>query len=103
VGDIIYGFMYELTAKDVHSLNGYEGNHYERQTIPVQLVNKKNKHSKRALESLIYVDVENKSESQPKREYIHRMNMGIADALQEGIPNDYIDKYLRIFIPLPDN
>lgn len=32
-GDIVYGFLYELSAQDVHNLNGYEGNMYERQTV----------------------------------------------------------------------
>jgi cation transport regulator ChaC len=95
--------MYELTAQDVQYLNTYEGSHYERQTIPVKLINKEDLHHKHAVESLVYVDVERKSESQPMKEYIHRMNMAIADALQEGIPSDYLDKYLRAFIPHPDN
>lgn len=86
----------------MHNLNGYEGNNYQRLTIPVELINKQDQ-SKNTVDSLVYVDIERKSESLPKKEYIHRMNMGIADALQEGIPSDYIDKYLRPFIPSPDN
>ena len=94
--------MYELTEQDVHNLNRYEGNQYERQTIPIELVNKEDRQFKNAVESLVYVDVERKSESQPKQEYVYRMNMAISDALQEGVPSDYIDKYLRPFIPSPD-
>jgi len=93
--------MYELTDQDVHYLNRYEGAQYERQTISIEWMNN-NAQSKDAVNSLVYVDVERKSESQPKEEYIYRMNMGIADALKEGIPSDYIEKYLRAFIPSAD-
>ena len=76
---------------------------YERQTIPIKPINKEEHESKDAVESLVYVDVERKTESQPRKEYIHRMNMAISDGLQEGIPSDYMDKYLRAFIPPPEN
>ena len=94
--------MYELTEQDVHNLNRYEGDQYQRETIPVDLINKEGLQPKNAVDSLVYVDVERKSESLPKKEYIYRMNMGIADALKEGVPRDYIDKYLRPIIPSPD-
>jgi gamma-glutamylcyclotransferase len=94
--------MYELTEQDVHNLNRYEGDQYQRQTIPIELINKEDLQSKNTVDSLVYVDVERKSESLPKKEYVYRMNMAIADALQEGVPSDYIDKYLRPFIPSSD-
>lgn len=87
----------------MHNLNGYEGNMYERQTISITPINKQDHEFKDAAESLVYVDVERKTESQPREEYIYRMNMAIADGLQEGIPSDYMDKYLRAFIPPPEN
>jgi len=94
--------MYELTEQDVHNLNGYEGDQYQRQTIAIEMINKGGIQSKNAVDSLVYVDVEKKSESVPKKEYVYRMNMAIADALKEGVPKDYIEKYLRPFIPSPD-
>ncbi|KIM39271.1 hypothetical protein M413DRAFT_447212 [Hebeloma cylindrosporum] len=102
-GDIVYGFLFELSAQDVLNLNGFEGNMYERQTIPVEPVNKKESPPKDSVDSLVYVDIERKSESQPRKEYIYRMNMAIADGLREGIPSDYMDKYLRTFIPPSEN
>lgn len=51
------------------------------------------------IETLIYVDVVRKTDAPPKTEYIYRMNMAIADAIKEGVPKTYIDKYLRPFIP----
>lgn len=49
--------------------------------------------------ALVYVDFLRVEESEPKTEYIYRMNLAITDALNEGVPEDYIEKYLRPFIP----
>ena len=101
-GDIVYGFVYELTASDERSLDNYESSAYTKLYIPVDWVSKKNDAvDKNSVKSLIYVDVEGKGEGQIVEEYIYRMNMGIRDALEEGIPASYIKKYLRPFIPDP--
>ena len=98
-GDIVYGLVYELTPSDESSLDNYESSTYEKLYIPVDLVPKNNAVNERSVECLIYVDVERKKESKPVEEYVYRMNMGIKDALKEGIPASYIKKYLRPFIP----
>jgi gamma-glutamylcyclotransferase len=51
---------------------------------------------------MVYIDRKRVTESQPKTEYIYRMNMGISDALRLGIPKTYIDNVLRKFIPEQD-
>ena len=49
---------------------------------------------------LVYIDFQRTSENHtPKPEYVHRMNCGIRDALREGVPQDYVDKVLRYYIP----
>ena len=100
-GDIVYGLVFELTASDEKSLDSYESSSYEKLYIPVDLVPKNDSDAvnRRSVESLIYVDVERKKESEPVEEYIYRMNIGIRDALKEGIPAGYIEKHLRPFIP----
>lgn len=101
-GDIVYGLVFELTASDEISLDKYEGPTYEKQHIPVDLAPKDDAVNGHSVKSLIYVDVERKTERrEPVEEYIYRMNMGIRDALNEGIPASYIKKYLRSFIPEP--
>ena len=101
-GDVVYGLMYQLTPADERSLDIYEGTTYEKQIIPVNFQRTNGDGEPEVVEALIYVDVERKSESHPRTEYIYRMNMGIEDAQKEGVPGDYIDKYLRPFIPPPD-
>jgi gamma-glutamylcyclotransferase len=99
-GDIVYGLVFELTASDERSLDRFEGSAYEKQHIPVDLAPKNDAINKHSVKSLIYVDVERKKERrEPVEEYIYRMNMGIGDALKEGVPASYIKKYLRPFIP----
>ncbi|KAF4615037.1 hypothetical protein D9613_002641 [Agrocybe pediades] len=102
-GDVVYGLMYELTPEDEHSLDIYEGSAYQKQTHSVKWVKQLQDSGEKQANCLIYIDVDHKSESTPRKEYIYRMNMGIADAIQEGVPSEYIDKYLRVFIPAPDN
>lgn len=54
---------------------------------------------RRSVKSLIYVGVKRTTPNKPLEEYIYRMNLGIIDALKEGIPAYYIEKYLQPFIP----
>jgi len=103
LGDNVYGLSFELTTEDESSLDNYEGSTYKKLYFPVDLVPKDDVENGRSVKSLIYVDVKRKTESEPKEEYIYRMNMGIIDALKEGIPADYIEKYLRPFIPELDD
>ena len=94
-GDCVRGFIYELNPKDEAALDKYEGapRIYEKRTIPVQLATKK------TIDALVYIDFVSTSPDAPKPEYIHRINMGLQDALEKGISQSYIDKYIRRFIP----
>lgn len=53
-------------------------------------------------EMLVYINHHRIKESKPKEEYIHRMNMGIQDALKEGVPSAYVEQVIRKFIPFQD-
>lgn len=48
---------------------------------------------------LVYINREQKTPSEPKREYVYRMNMGIRDAVKEGVPEGYVRGVMRRFIP----
>ncbi|EKM82448.1 hypothetical protein AGABI1DRAFT_117923 [Agaricus bisporus var. burnettii JB137-S8] len=103
-GDEVWGLVYEISEADEQKLDGYENvpDNYHKQYHTVTVFDKKHKAegaAGAATLALIYVDVERTKESSPKTEYIYRMNMAIADALKEGVPEAYIKKYLRAFIP----
>lgn len=106
-GDFVYGFLYELSENDEHSLDKYEGVPYDyvKEIILVDFIEESNPTATalKPIHALVYVDKERVTDSTPRTEYIYRMNMAIADALEENVPASYIDKYLRHFIPPNDN
>ncbi|GAB7351274.1 hypothetical protein MBLNU459_g1692t1 [Dothideomycetes sp. NU459] len=48
---------------------------------------------------LVYIDRNRTEDAAPKREYVYRMNMGIRDAVREGVPEEYVESVMRTFIP----
>lgn len=102
----MYGFLYELSPKDEELLDGYEEvpRHYVKKTMPIQLITFSGNGDsetamQRSIDALVYVDIVNTSHDAPKTEYIHRINMAMKDAIQMGISQSYIDKYIRPSIP----
>lgn len=53
----------------------------------------------REVEMLVYINREQVEPSEPKEEYVYRMNMGIKDAVKEGVPEGYVRDVMRGFIP----
>lgn len=93
---MVYGLVYKLTSEDEKRLDSFEGNNYAKKTMSVEL---HRDGVKKPMDTFVYVDMEDITESQPKTEYIYRMNMAITDGIENGIPVEYFDKYLRPFIP----
>ncbi len=54
-------------------------------------------------EMLVYIDLNRTNLTEPKEEYIYRMNEGIKDALVEGVPEEYVRDVLRQLIPAESN
>lgn len=48
---------------------------------------------------LVYINREMTDEGEIRKEYISRMNCGIKDAVQEGLPREYVEQVLRRWIP----
>lgn len=51
------------------------------------------------VDMLVYINRKMVEEDDPKEEYVYRMNMGIKDAVKEGVPTEYVEKVMRRFIP----
>ncbi len=86
------------------SLDKYENvpHNYEKRTIPVQLKTSPGDSettTKKTIDALVYIDIVSTTPDVPKTEYIHRINMAMQDGIKMGIPQSYIDKYIRPFIP----
>lgn len=52
-------------------------------------------------EVLVYISLNYLVDSEPKDEYVTRINLGIRDARALGIDQDYISTCIRPFIPIP--
>lgn len=108
VGEEVYGLIYSLTSSDEKALDINEGvpYAYTKETLsvdfwpcnsegrPVDVMSEAEKK-----DALVYVDRRRTKDDRPKDEYVHRMNMGIKDGVAEGIPQEYVDKTMRRFIP----
>ncbi|KAK1217423.1 hypothetical protein PQX77_019963 [Marasmius sp. AFHP31] len=106
--DYVYGFVYELNATDESVLDGYEGVpvSYTKHTLSAELTKGADGHEKYAynkdgkthIDIMVYVNTTDIQNGKIKDEYIFRMNQAMQDGLREGIPKDYLDKYLVPFI-----
>ena len=91
--------LYEISPENEIALDVYEGYpvSYGKEIADIKVVSADE--SEKTVNAIVYIDKRNK-EGVPKEEYIKRMNYAIADALAEGIPNEYIETYLRRFVPI---
>ncbi|KAF2235615.1 hypothetical protein EV356DRAFT_430731, partial [Viridothelium virens] len=107
--DVVWGLVYTLDKKDEAQLDKNEGvpKTYTKEMIEVEFwekgeegkaLNIRKKPETRKM--LVYINrTLTSGDFKPKEEYVHRMNMGIADALKEGVPRKYVEKVLRHWIP----
>jgi hypothetical protein len=105
-GDYVYGFIFELSPNNEASLDIYEEatRIYDKRIHPVQPRTDPGDGetaTKNTIDALVYIDTVSTSPDVPKTEYIHRMNMALQDGLKNGVPQSYINKYIRPFIPAP--
>ena len=98
--DLVYGLVYEISPSDEALLDKFEGvpRAYTKEVMRIELQAAGGRR-KSVVQGLVYVNRKRVEEGEPWEEYIHRMNMGIKDAAERGLPEWYIDKYMRRFIP----
>lgn len=105
----VWGLVYALSPADEARLDRNEGvpYAYEKLTLTCELWVPGPPASAggrgagwRAVPMLVYVDARRREGGhRPRDEYVRRMNMGIRDALREGVPRGYVDTVLRRYIP----
>lgn len=107
-GDEVWGMLYALPPPDEAKLDINEGVpfSYQKKELSVETwfedAAGKNVDISRPGKwetVLCYVDVSRVDEAKPKDEYVHRVNMGIRDARRLGMPDAFVHKFLRPFIP----
>ena len=108
--DVTWGMAYTLTREDEERLDLNEGVPiaYTKEILSVDFwsshgkkkwVNVTDESLMEGRKMLVYIDRTRTTEDEPWDEYIYRMNMGIKDARELGMPKTYVDKVLRRFIP----
>ena len=106
--NVVYGLVYSLQPSDEKGLDKNEGvpYAYTKEYLPVSFWSKENEDQPvdlhkpaRKQDMLVYISRNHVTDSEPKPEYIYRMNQGIDDALNEGVPRDYVQQVMRKFIP----
>lgn len=99
----VYGLVYRLTSGDEAGLDKNEGVPwaYTKEIVEVEVWDKGGCESGKGKkeEVLLYIDRKRMVEDQPREEYVGRMNMGIRDAVERGVPRGYVEGVLRRFIP----
>lgn len=104
----VYGMIYSLSATDESKLDVNEGVPiaYTKEILSIDFwatessdkpVDLKEKPEKKSM--LVYINRKQTKDSDPKDEYIIRMNHGIDDALACGVPKQYVEKVMRKSIP----
>lgn len=104
----VYGLVYSLSPSDERRLDRNEGvpYAYTKETLKCDFWPVREDSGRANLTShparvklLVYINRDQVEPSEPKEEYVYRMNMGIRDALEEGVPRGYVEEVMRKFIP----
>ncbi|KAF1813133.1 hypothetical protein P152DRAFT_379166, partial [Eremomyces bilateralis CBS 781.70] len=104
----VYGLVYTLTESDEANLDLIESvpQAYTKETHEVELWPSPGMRkpvnmdlAPRKVMMLTYVDRKRVTEARPQDEYVSRLNTGLIDALKEGVPKEWIDRVIRMFIP----
>lgn len=102
-GDVVYGLTYALSKEDEARLDVNEGVPYAyvKRTMDVEFWAEGQTVGEEGVVriGLVYVDEKRVVEGRPREEYVGRMNRGIRDAVERGVPVGYVGRYLRRFIP----
>ncbi|KAF8798444.1 hypothetical protein BYT27DRAFT_7202878 [Phlegmacium glaucopus] len=98
--DEVYGLIYEISTTDEKKLDLDEGvskGSYIKCSLPVKSFGPR----AGLIAALVYVDMRHQLHSFPRVEYIQRINFGIEDGIEKGIPMEHFEISIRPFVPAP--
>jgi gamma-glutamylcyclotransferase len=98
--DRVYGLLYTLQPEDEALLDRAEGvpRAYTKHLLDVEIISGPGKGEKGVVKALVYVDEVRKGTGVCKEEYVGRMNRGIRDAVEKGMPKSYVENVLRKWV-----
>lgn len=96
--DKVYGLLYTLQPQDEELLDRAEGvpDCYTKYLLDVEIVREGK--VEEVVKALVYVDEARKGTGVCKEEYVGRMNRGIRDAVERGMPDEYVQNVLRKWV-----
>jgi gamma-glutamylcyclotransferase len=113
--NVVFGMVYSLNEEDEKKLDKNEGVPvaYTKESLRCDFwsagkpTHPMDKHSKVEVseppsttqDMLVYIDRQRVTPDGPRKEYVYRMNRGIDDALELGVPKNYVDEVMRKYIP----
>jgi len=94
---VVYGLLYNLEPSDEALLDRAEGVpiSYTKHDLDVKILTEGKEGTVKAL---VYVDEVRKGTGVCKEEYVGRMNRGITDAVERGMPMSYVERILRKWV-----
>ncbi|KAF7779022.1 hypothetical protein Agabi119p4_3367 [Agaricus bisporus var. burnettii] len=100
-GDVVYGLVYTVSSSDEANLDVFEGvpNMYSKFYLNITMGTQEKPGTRHR--SLLYIDGNFKDPAPAPQDYIVRMNEVIEECRKLGMPEGYIETYLRTFIPPP--
>ncbi|EMD00888.1 hypothetical protein BAUCODRAFT_61477 [Baudoinia panamericana UAMH 10762] len=100
-GNVVYGSLFFLSPRDEAGLDESEGVPwlYEKRTVEVERVGADGKGTGQRVSTMTYVDVQRTDEGTIMPDYIVWINKAIRDAKPYGLPDEYVQKYVRPYIP----
>ncbi|KAF2264015.1 hypothetical protein CC78DRAFT_252220 [Lojkania enalia] len=107
--NVVFGLVYALTDTDERVLDRNEGvpYAYTKEILTCDFWSSKGDGKAvdvsgdptRREKILVYIDRVRTGKSMPREEYVYRMNRGIRDAVERGVPREYVDGVVRVFVP----
>lgn len=109
----VWGLLYAMSEDGVDevALDGYEGvatGAYEKLELEVEMFDIQPtsdgkgavvvEESARPVQALVYVNSRMTEDRKAIEEYVGRINKGIKDAVERGVPMGYVQKWIRPFI-----
>ncbi|KAK4897203.1 hypothetical protein LTR27_005096 [Elasticomyces elasticus] len=99
--DSVYGAPFFLSPRDEAGLDESEGVPwlYDKQTLEVERIDAGGKGLGQRVQVMTYVDEPRTGEGKIMPDYVVWISKAIRDATPYGLPGNYVEKYIRPYLP----
>ncbi|KAK5748435.1 hypothetical protein LTS12_021510 [Elasticomyces elasticus] len=99
--DSVYGALFFLSPRDEAGLDESEGVPwlYDKQTLEVERIGADGKGLGQRVQVMTYVDEPRTAEGKIMPDYVVWISKAIRDATPYGLPGDYVEKYIKPYLP----